>query len=331
MRAVVLPTSSIVMDPATIDVFPDAWQAATASASPAPYHRWRVRQVTENHALLGGLPRTFRRNEYWGRPAYLVGAGPSASLARDLLPRRPGRRGIVCCLNSAAAWFPGDHDLWFSSCALWPGVLDDDEKRERAAAWERDLDAYWSTFDHAGARMLAHLFTSTASIRRFRDGGGGDVGFFCGANVNPYRLLCDEAPLAFVEGLQGAVSALHFLYWLGCGPIALFGLEHARPLEWSGTDRLHGHDGSPGWRPGGIREAHWYHHPGVGGRTVETTYPMAVAAMHISALAMWMADDGRSVVNCSQGLDYGFAPPVEPARILAATEGGGGGDAEKIA
>lgn len=310
IRSAQVDSGAQVLDPVAADEYPATFNLVSTAGCAPGLHRHRVRQVLAN--IDRGMGWGIERGQLQDVPAYIVGNGPSAELAREMLPTRAeGRAGAVFAINGAAEMFPGDHDFWACSCALWP---DGDEE------WlDRHL-SNWSAFDHTGADGIFQVYTSARAVDQFRTQGGVDAHFYVGLQKNPYRNLLDNhhGLPSFQEGIQGVVSVIHAAYWLGCAPIVLFGIDQCRPLEWSGSDRIHSQEGA-GWRPSGIQETQWYRREGLVG-PVETCDQFLIAGQHVSAIAMWLSDTGWPIVNASRGLDFGFAPAVDPYDYLREIE-----------
>lgn len=312
-RAAQLPHGAIVVDPKSAADHPEVWRLVKQMLPSPAYHAWRVRQVIANGQVLRmlasqGIPGwTFPRDHYKGRPAYIVGNGPSALLARDHIPRKPDRRGLVFAVNGAAKLFESDLDFWCIGDALWP---------DGRLAWRHRVLGEWGSIDFTGSHAISSIYTSAEALELYKLAGGGSVNFYHGCHENPYRPLVteDQDLPAFVEGLQAVTSHIHAAWWLGCSPIILFGLDQCyRPEEGS----LHA-AGNAGWRPSNLSQ--WVEVIDVTGKKSQTSPDMVSAATHIAALAMWIQDTGTRVWNASEGVDYVFAPHVKADEIVRKTE-----------
>lgn len=307
VRVAAIDNESLILDPVAVTDVPDAWRAVSAALPEPDFHAHRMAQACANRPMVGfDLPRGLHA----GRPAYVVGNGPSAAQVA-VLPPREQRDGIVFALNGAAHLLPGNHDYWCVCDSLWPRGDD---------AWLAALLADWATMDHSGAQMLAAVYTHQGLTRGFFDTWG-PVHFYHGAHRNPYRdLFAPDRPRlpSFIESWQSITTVMHLAYYLGCSPIFLVGVDQGRPL---GSTRFHA-GGAIGWRPSGMPTAQeWYAHPGVRGTVVETTAYLALCGQHVAAMAMWLMDAGVPAFNCGAGLDYYFAPVAPFAEIVAEYEG----------
>lgn len=305
--------SVIVLDPLDCDDEPRAWQAVACEVPEPEYHRWRIVQVMSNLDRMR-VPWALARGQFAGRPGYLVGSGHSARRAAEAILPRARRRGVVLALNSAAGLFPGEMNLWWCHDALWPAGDN---------AWRARTLGEWAGYDFTGAHGMFSVHTAADVVDLFLERGGVSANFAHGLHRSPYRELVSDVNLpSFVEGMQGAVSAFHALAWLGCDPILLFGVDQAKPI---GAAREHYGAVCPlcaqtdgrrvSWRPSSYaHDAYaWIESDGVEG-PVDTCTTFLLAAKHLVALSMWYADGGKTVVNCSAGLDLVFAPHVTDYR-----------------
>jgi hypothetical protein len=314
-RAARLPHGAIVLDPMAAADNPEIWKLVRQHLPSPAYHSWRARQVMQNDQILRvlssqGVPGwRFERNQFAGRPAYIIGNGPSAHLARAHIPKRSDRKGLVFCVNGSAKLFDGDLDFWCLGDALWP---------DGRLAWRHQVLGEWGSVDYSGSHAIASIYSSAEALELYRLGGGGSTSFYHGCHENPYRPLVTEDQIlpAFVEGLQAVVSHINAAWWLGCSPIILCGLDQCYRPE---AESLHA-SGNAGWRPGLTSE--WIEVTDVAGRRAQTMPDLVAAATHVAALAMWIQDVGVPVFNASEGVDYIFAPYEPAASIIEKAEKG---------
>lgn len=306
-------SSAVLVDPVDASDLPEAFGCVRMQPPPAAYDLYRRGQVLA-HRMADRLKWGWTRNQLAGRPAYIVGSGPSAMAAREAIPTRGSRHGVVFAINNAAKVFPGDHDFWCLGDALWPNDRDD---------WQDRLLDEWATHDHAGACGLFHAYANARAVNQFLDQGGCHTDFYLAWNQNPYRAIAGVSLPGFVTGLQGLIEIVHVAYWLGCAPIVLFGVDEARAVDGP----MHGVE-TVGWRSGteptGLG---WRRHPGLFGE-VETCEAMLLTAMLLAAESAFLADDGVPVFNSSRGLDLLFAQYLDPAEAVWFCEEGFAADLE---
>jgi len=312
-RAAQLAHGALALDPLAAMKTPEIWKLAKQHIPSPAYHAWRIRQVLANGQVLRMLEQQGKpgfgldAGQFAGTPAYIVGNGPSAHAAREVIPRRDDRRGLVFAVNGAAKLFDGDLDFWCVGDALWPkGNL----------AWWHKVLGEWGSVDYSGSQAIASIYTSADALDLFRLAGGGAVHFYHGLHENPYRPLITEGQQLpnFVEGLQAVVSHINAAFFLGCSPIILCGLDQCfRPDEGG----LHA-SGDAGWRPD--VGAEWIEVTDVIGRKSLTMPDMVAAANHVAALAMWIQDAGTPILSASEGVDYVFAPFIQAREIIEKIE-----------
>ena len=295
----------VIVDPIDASDTPSAWECVKMQPPPAAYDLYRCGQVLA-HRDAERLGWGWTRGQFAGRPAYIVGSGPSALRAREAIPRRGVRRGLVFAINNAAKIFPGDHDFWCLGDALWP---------DRQPEWQARLLAEWAEHDHTGAWGLFMAYANARAVAQFHDRGGMRADFYLGYNANPYRKLAGADLPGFITGLQAIVEVVHAAAWLGCVPIVLFGVDEAREVSGA-THAIE----TVGWRTG-TTPTTWQRHPGLFGN-VETCPQFTLTAMILSAEGAFLQDAEIPVFNASSGLDLLFALYLDPAEAVWLCEEG---------
>lgn len=281
-----------IPDPIQVTDNPDAWKLFQGGIPKPEMHAWRLQQAIHNQPYFGW---NLKRNQYKDRPAYIVGNGPSAKLAQEMIPSKP-REGIVIATNGAGHLFPGDMDIWVCCDALWP---DGDDK------WLQSTLKDWRDINKDGAELVFSVYANHTIICQEDDGN-----FYIGAHRNPFRaLLTCELP-SFIEGLQGIVTMIHLAYYLGCNPIVLFGVDQGRipgkPFHAAGNAE---------WREMPAKDQ-WFEIEGVNDTTVQTNKHMLCNAFHIMAAGMWLADAGIQLFNASMGMKLHFVPWIDAGKVI---------------
>lgn len=292
------------------------WSAFTCSDAAESVVAMRRRAI---HANRPHFANGLWFGKHRGETAYLIGNGPSGAQAREWIPPRGQRKGKVVCLNGSSKWFSGDMDYWTS----WDWL---------------GKDHWYNDRDFTGCEALFSLYAAHHCVEGTRRQGARAQHFFNGGNRNPYRRhgvdqKGRDLPSA-EEGLETMFSTLHVLWWLGFRHVVLFGAEHAIAPE-SGC--LHGgeRDARQPARRVEVDVEHgiaqlfaesgellYTEVPDYKGDPCWTTPHLHNGAAFLVAQSMFLRDSGVEIVNCSMsGLDFLFAPMMEPKSVVPLLEG----------
>lgn len=296
LRAVETPGGHVCIDPVWVSRYNRIAHKVIGHRQQEPeYAAWRTQQLLLN---LPHLRWGLTRGAWRGRACHIVAGGPSNRLAAGGLPPRSDRQSKVIAINGALE-LVRDADLWFVADALQPGN----------SAWQPyPWLARVNPADTVGVFRVAARHELTRAVA--------EAHFYLPTSQEHRDLIRPEVEArlpAFIEGMQALCPAIHLAWWLGADPIVLWGADQGKP---SPRTRYYGAPSTPIGRDRGP----WHVVPGVEGRKVLSTAHHLEAASQVAGAAMWLADAGARVWNCSQGVDYIFAPYMPPRAALEITD-----------